>query len=131
MGMVFCFRSSRMATVPLAYELLAEIFKIYISLPDTSPEILLQVCRSWNAVASNEAVLWTKFVVDYHMLNPTKDRPALSSLTHDWIGIFKRRLARAGPSLPLQVEILTLNKSMLPVIDVISGGVPDYTHLPQ
>ena len=60
-----------------------------------------------------------------------KDWAVLSSLTHDWVSIFKCRLAQAGPSLPLQVEILTLNKSMLPVIDVISGGVPDYTHLPQ
>ncbi|KIM88476.1 hypothetical protein PILCRDRAFT_257546 [Piloderma croceum F 1598] len=122
-----------MAAVPLAYELLAEIFKIYVSFPDTVlPEILLQVCRSWNAVASNEPVLWTKFIVHHNMLNPTKDWVVLrdnATLTHDWIGIFKRRLARAGPTLPLQVEIITLNKCLLPVIDVISGGAPDYIHL--
>jgi hypothetical protein len=134
MGMVFGFRSTRRAAMPLAYELLAEIFKIYVSFPDTLPEILLQVCRSWNAVASNEPVLWTKFIVDHDMINPTKDWVVLrdnATLTHDWIGIFKRRLARAGPSLPFQVEIITLNKCLLPVIDVISGGAPDYIHLPR
>ena len=125
-----------MATsVPLAYELLAEIFKIYVSLPDEIPETLLQVCRSWNAVASNESALWTKFVVSHDkMLNrPTdwSDYRDHATLTRDWVGIFQRRLTRAGPSLPLQVEILALTKRLLPVIDVVSGGAPDYALLPR
>lgn len=120
-----------MAAVPLAYELLAEIFKIYISFPDTSPETLMQVCRSWNAVASNEPVLWTKFIIDSHMLYPTAEGWDNATLTRDWIGIFKHRLTRAGPSLLLQIEILGLHKHLMPLIDVISGGPPDYIHLPR
>jgi len=123
-----------MAAVRLAYELLAEIFKIYVSFPDTSPEALLQVCRSWSTVATNERILWTKFIVGHHMLNSTEDWVDFrynATLTRDWISIFKHRLARAGPSLPLQIEILALDECLLPIIDVISGGAPDYIHLPR
>ena len=119
---MFCFRSLPMVALP--YELLAEIFKIYVSSPDTSPEALLQVCSQWSAVASNQHTLWTKFIVGYHMRDD-------ATLTRDWIGIFRRRLARAGPSLPLQIEIQSLHKSLLPIIDVISGGAPDYIYLPR
>src|ERR1700677_2786190 len=114
----------------LPYELLAEIFKIYVSLPDTLPETLLQVCRSWNTVANNESTLWTKFVISRDLLTKRGyyiEQEAM--LTHDWVGIVKRRLARAGPSLPLQIVILALHDLLLPVIDVISGKEPDYVHL--
>jgi hypothetical protein len=117
----------------LPYELLAEIFAIYAFLPDTLPETLLQVCRSWNVVANNEPTLWTKFVISRDMIrskNPYDFRE-VATLTHDWVGIFKRRLARAGPSLPLQVVILGLHELLLPVIDVVSGEAPGYVHLPR
>lgn len=119
-----------MTAVCLAYELLAEIFKIYMAFSDTSPETLSQVCRSWKAVANNEPILWTKFVVGHHMLNWTPDPVATATtLNRDWISIFKRRLARAGPFLPFKIEIRGLNTRLLPIIDVISGGAPDYIHL--
>jgi len=51
------------------------------------------------------------------------------AMNRDWVGMFERRLARAGPSLPLHVFILNLFELSLPVIDVISGGAPDYVHL--
>ena len=121
----------------LPYELLAEIFKIYVSLQDTFPETLLNVCRWWHTVASNESTLWTTFVISgarqtvrSGARSPTNDLgPWNYELTRDWVGIFERRLARAGPSLPLQISILDLNEAILPVIDVISGEAPDYVHL--
>jgi len=123
-----------MESVPLPYELLNNIFKIYASLKDTLPETLLQVCSSWSAVASHEPTLWTKFVISRDMVRSTYSDgwPGDGSvehaiLTRDWAGIFKRRLARAGASLPLHISILTLHKLLLPVIDVISGE--DYVHL--
>ena len=77
-----------MTAVRLAYELLAEIFKIYMAFSDTSPETLSQVCRSWKAVANNEPILWTKFVVGHHMLNWTPDPVATATtLNRDWIKI--------------------------------------------
>jgi hypothetical protein len=120
----------------LPYELLVEIFRAYASLPDTSSAMLLQVCSSWNAVASREPTLWTKFVVSYGMITRTSnssifDWPSNKELTGDWFDVCKRRLARAGPSLPLQISILVLHEVLLPVIDVISGGAPDYVHLPR
>jgi hypothetical protein len=120
-----------MASVPLAYELLAEIFKFYVSFQDTSPETLLQVCRSWNAVASQESALWTKFVISDTMVRSLISRKEDHRLTHDWVGIFQRRLARAGPSIPLQIYILILHELLLPVIDVLSGGEPGYAQLPR
>jgi hypothetical protein len=124
-----------MASVPLSYELLAEIFKIYANFQDTSPEALLQVCRTWNAVASQESILWTKFVISKPMIRSTNknisSREEDPTLTRDWVGIFERRLARAGPSNPLQVSILALHELLLPVIDVVSGGGPEYDHLPR
>lgn len=124
-----------MASVPLAYELLADIFKIYANFQDTSPEALLQVCRTWNAVASQESILWTKFVISRAMIRSTNpnvfSREEDPTLTRDWVGIFKRRLARAGPSIPLQISILALHELLLPVIDVVSGGGPEYVHLPR
>ena len=120
----------------LPYELLGEIFKAYASLPDTLPETLLQVCSSWNAVASREPCLWTTFVVSCEMItresnSSVSDWPGNQELTGDRVDVCKRRLARAGPSLPLQVYIMALHQLLLPVIDVISGGAPDYIHLPR
>ena len=100
----------------------------------TLPETLLQVCRSWNAVARQESILWTKFVISRLMI---RSRNSVSmdeedeSLTHDWVGIFKRRLARAGPSHPLHISILALHEVLLPVIDVVAGGAPKYVLLPR
>ena len=132
-----------MDSVP--YELLAKIFKIYVSLqdpwPETKdpfPETLLNTCRWWRAVARAESTLWTRFVISrvqtvasviesptgyYHSTNYT--------LTRDWVRIFEKRLELAGPSLPLQISILHLNTAILPVIDVISGQAPYYVHLPR
>jgi hypothetical protein len=139
-----------MAPVLLAYELLAEIFKICVSFHDTLPETLLQVCRLWNAVASQTSILWTKFVISGSMIRwnsesnimdegedesdeeeDESDEEEDPSLTHDWVGIFKRRLARAGPSHPLHISILSLHKLLLPVIDVVAGGAPKYVLLPR
>ena len=131
-----------MAPVLLAYELLAEIFKICVSFHDTLPETLLQVCRLWNAVASQTSILWTKFVISRSMIRwnsesnimeegeDESDKEEDASPTHDWVGIFKRRLARAGPSHPLHISILPLHKLLLPVIDVVAGGAPKYDLLP-
>jgi len=124
-----------MDSVP--YELLTEIFKIYVSLQDTFPETLLNVCRWWHTVASDESTLWTKFVISgARQTVRSGDRSSTNGLgpwsyelTRDWVGIFERRLVRAGPSLPLQISILDLNEAILPVIDVISGQAPDYVHL--
>jgi len=118
----------------LPYELLAEIFTIYAFLPDTLPETLLRVCRSWNVVANNSPTLWTKFVISERDMIRSKNSynfREVATLTHDWVGIFKRRLARAGPSLPLQVVILGLHELLLPVIDVVSGEAPGHVHLPR
>lgn len=108
------------------YELLVEIFKVYASLPGSVSETLLQVCSSWSAVASHEASLWTKFVISEDMVRSTGPHED-ATLTRDWVGIFKRRLARAGPSRPLEISILALHRLLLPVVDVISGT--DYVHL--
>jgi hypothetical protein len=120
----------------LPYELLGKIFNACASLQDTLPETLLHVCSSWNAVAIREPALWTKFVVSYGMITrpPHFDWSTSNNdseeLTCDWVDFCKRRLARAGPSLPLQVSILAVDQLLLPVIDVISGA-PDYVHLPR
>jgi hypothetical protein len=114
----------------LPYELVAEIFKAYVSLLQTSPEELFRVCRLWSAIANNEPTLWTKFIITRKMMSrPDDSQFDFSEHTRHWVLVFKRRLERVGPSLPLQISIFGLHEGLLPIIDVISGGAPDYIHL--